>query len=40
MKFKLLPEDTFRDMVTNFTSAVDKGYPNIVSPLTYYAYVA
>jgi hypothetical protein len=40
MKFKLLPEDTFRDMVTNFTSAVDKGYPNVVSPLTYYAYVA
>ena len=39
MNFKLLPEKIFQDMVSNFTSAIDKGYPDIVSPLTYYAYV-
>ena len=39
MNFNIFNESEIRAILSNFTSSIDKGYPELVTPLTYYTRV-
>ena len=39
MNFNILNEYEIRAILSDFTSSIDKGYPELVTPLTYYTRV-
>ena len=39
MRFHVMSEKQLRNITDNFVTAIEKGYPEIVAPLTYFVRV-